>query len=1055
VSAATLAAGEYGSVIGFPAPTDRNLKDLISTAIVVQSVDCEDVAEAIPQVDTAGYYTPLSADVLPAGYGVCASEESAAVEAWRSRAEQIVGSPRLALGLGTSAFSPFIAPLNRQSRLLNFTGEARQGKSSGLRLCASVWGDPGTPGRKGIVQSWNASSLGIPQYLGRLGVMGAFLDEAGASTLDTLKRMALVYSMVEGNSRLIGTTDGLGRTTAGWAGAVFSSSNASMLTAGISAGAGAGIPARLLELHTPFTRNDADADALQSLARTAHGHVGRLILARYSLTDVENLISWAAGRLPIPADATVTRTIYQHWHDAIAGAVMLDTVLGTGTTFQDAALFAAGEIDVAEPSHDAELMIDHVRDRIASTPAEWPTQAQYAEWHRARPDSLIGGGAEPGRAPLSQHGIAQTAAGILADDGTWVAVLPGAWREMTDALGVDSGVVCEWMDRKKMIDVAASARRRNEWQTVIKADGKSVRAYKLVMPAEPDDTLTESPDGDLTAWLSDFRGRIDTAESAEAIDALPWDALVDGTRDGRLTEADTLALAEAADRRRAALVGPAAPVPGPRAEPPVPSVAPIAGPRRSGLSAPAGAASVTSMPAPRSGGKTTRGRAASASSAPAAPAVVYVDAGTVHTPGGTFPAPGSLAELAGSVAAGVSGEVLVLLTDPGAYGLTGKAPSVTTRWHRGFKVLTDAGWHAESVPSKRPTVGPWTNMQHPEYGTVRLCVLPWLTQGNPFPLSKEEVRAGASVDGAELVRRVELLARVTGVSYRGTQANTSVTLLRELLSRTARTIPRWQGTAPIMTSTAPLDVNWSAPNPAEAAAGQPLVYEFDGRRNYLQPIREVRLCLDDLSHTGPLRYDPKLSGLFKIEIPAWPWSGLPAPTSQTGIGWVTAPVLKAYVQLGMVPRILESYSGPGRQTEGTREFVRVVSEAYTATGAESDRAVREAVKGLYQTLHGKLEAASTRIGRPDWGLAIRDEAWCSVLRRVYTNAGIKDCSDVPTGPLPLRINTDEISYASAAETPEQAAKALPGIRLGDQLGEYGCKRGAGIPFDQWTTQGSE
>ncbi len=487
ISEQAIVTGRAGFGVSLPPPPDRTLRELIATAVVVQPCDTE--TEQVPRVDPdTGRYPALDPDVLPSGYGAVApggAEEG--LTAWRKAAPLIASHPRIALILGMSAFAPFVSPLDRQPRVVNATGAARQGKTTTLYLGAAVWGNPGRKGGRQIVQSWNASAQGLPQFLGRLGIMPGYFDEQGSGDPRAAEMMRSVYSMVEGNSRRMGTVDGIGRVTAGWAGVVLSSSNASMLDRVQTTGAGAGIPARLIEVGTPFTSSETAAAELDDLAHGAYGHVGRAILARFSAEDAGALVSWARERMPIPEDATVSRTIREHWHDAVAGAAMVDTVLGTGTLIQDAAIRAARELTegLSEPEHDAQVFLAELRERMASDPAAWPTQTMYAEWHKPRPAVSLGGGlADPARRELPQHGV-RSVAGIVGDDGSWVAVLPAAWREIMAVHGTDSGMVCEWLYRRGLLTVAESYRREGKWQTPVKAAGKPVKAYRVELREDP------------------------------------------------------------------------------------------------------------------------------------------------------------------------------------------------------------------------------------------------------------------------------------------------------------------------------------------------------------------------------------------------------------------------------------------------------------------------------------------------------------------------------------------------------------------------------------------
>lgn len=505
-------------------------------------------------------------------------------------------------------------------------------------------------------------------------------------------------------------------------------------------------------------------------------------------------------------------------------------------------------------------------------------------------------------------------------------------------------------------------------------------------------------------------------------------------------------------------------LPAPRAaEPTAVRVAPVA------PAGPVDAASPAPVPARR--GASKRGAQRPAERPEPAPAVADADPVRVATldgaaltlPDGTVTeAPAGLAELAAGVAGGVGTETALILTERG-FGLAATKPRQSNPWHKAFAPLVDAGWHAEGRPADKPTIGAWTNLAHPEHGIVRLAVGPWLTTrsdgeaggGEPFPYSLDEAKARTEVDAGGLARRIRQFAELTGTTYRGTRANSAVTMFRTAIAETAQHTPKWQSAAPLGPQDVPLDWAWSG---ADTAPADTTVWSFDRNLAHLAPTREVRIAMDDLGKTGPIRYDPKLAGLFRITVPEWPWRDLPAPTSQTGIAWVTGPVLRQYARMRLEFKILESWSAKGVQPQGSRRFVKAVTEAYEALADEATGKIRaehaavgEAVKGLYQTLHGKLEASRSRITRPDWGLAIRDESWITGLRLVYAIAGVSEEGDTPKGRRPLRMNMDEITYALDATDVDAAAAMLPGLTIGTKPGQYKAK--PPVPADQWTTKG--
>lgn len=544
--------------------------------------------------------------------------------------------------------------------------------------------------------------------------------------------------------------------------------------------------------------------------------------------------------------------------------------------------------------------------------------------------------------------------------------------------------------------------------------------------------------------------RADGGWGADTIGAEEW-----GADDSGPAGADV----EQADPRPAGLFEMPAPVPGPRPA----ERATAAGSTPAAVVEPAPAPPApASAPAPAKTPQRSRAPR-SQTSAPAGGRdlgrVATVADGVLTLPNGTTTeAPAELSELVAAVAGGAGSETALILLKRG-YGLPVNKPRQSAPWHKAFTPLVGAGWFAEGRPDAKPVVGRWTNLQHADYGVVRLGVGPWLGDGGePFPYSLAESKDQADVAPAELSRRMAHLAELIGVTYRGTRANTAVTLFRERIADTAKRIPKWQSTqTEVGPQQCPLD--WAWPGSEATAPEGTTVWSFDRNRAHLQATREVRLAMDDLKETGPIRYDAKLSGFFLINVPEWPWPDLPAPTSQVGTAWVTAPVLRQYARMAFEFKILKSWSAVGVQPQGSREFVKIANDAYAAvsdpeTGLilPEHAAVGEAVKGLHQTLHGKLEATTTRVRRADWGLSFRDESWITGLRTVYRIAGVQYADDVPTGPVPLFVNMDEITYALVdAPTVEAACAKLPEITMGPNAGQYKVK--TPVAAADWSPKG--
>lgn len=481
-----LTTGGWAVRLGANLSSDRDIIAAVGTAIrdVAHRTAPEREATPRPDVHTeSGHLDVPIAECLPDGYLTMpplVSPEQAR-STWREVVAVLAGLPKLALTVGASAGSPFVGPLRRQSHWWDLYGEKRKGKSTTLEAAAAVWGDPRTG--TGIKLNWDASSIGTGRHLGQLGILPPFLDERGSVRRSRDEWGELIYQTSQGSSRLTAERLGTGtRRSAPWFGVLFSSGNA-RLTEGISVGRFAGVPARVIELPAPLTGSKQDSDRLsKDLLPRCYGWLGPEILRTHAVPAVRELIGRAELAIGVPPTGGVPGTLAEHLHLAVAGAAMVDAVLGTGTQLTDAATTAALEYLAEhgrEPEHDADQLLDALAESLVSRRPAWPTASEYAELGQARPLDMVTGG---GRAQLAQHGYDQQTSGVRSDDGQWLYVFPAAWHAVAEALGVDESAACAELYRRELLHVPAGARREGRWSTQPRGAGvKLGRVYQVAL----------------------------------------------------------------------------------------------------------------------------------------------------------------------------------------------------------------------------------------------------------------------------------------------------------------------------------------------------------------------------------------------------------------------------------------------------------------------------------------------------------------------------------------------------------------------------------------------
>lgn len=369
------------------------------------------------------------------------------------------------------------------------------------------------------------------------------------------------------------------------------------------------------------------------------------------------------------------------------------------------------------------------------------------------------------------------------------------------------------------------------------------------------------------------------------------------------------------------------------------------------------------------------------------------------------------------------------------YGITGPRPKLGKPWHRAFKPAADAGWGRPQHPSERPYVGPWSTLGKGEH-VVSLVVPAWLDESE-FPRGRQDTE---DVDAGTLAGRLAVFARLTGWRYTTSSARTALDSVRRAIETSAKRQPRWR---PANIAECPItepSLMWQREE-TDAEKTQQHRHQYDAVKAYLGATTQAVISGDGLTPTGPRVFDRNTPGMWQIETPYWPHELVPAPLIGVEPGthaWASTSLVALYEDAGISPEILDSWTGTRVQygaLRGWQEKVRdVLDSIESADSMTADQvAVRDAVKQLYQRLHGKLRDVNQgTIVRPDWGCAIRDAALANTLRKVYRAAGITEKVDTPR--VPLYVNYDAVRYASDVADPTAAAPA--GIVIGTRLGQF-------------------
>lgn len=484
-----LGSGRWSNMLDLWVSRDKRVEENTATAFELIAQQAEE-RERTPRVEDGRISVPVP-DTLPGGYLVTGDlERDAAIERWREILKTAAASPRLALVLGAAAIGPYVGALRRQSHIVALYGDSDNGKSVTMSVAGAIWGDTLSDG-SAVVRPWNSTGNGVIRFLGQLGILPGFFDEAGQANATTPREWGkLIYDICEGAQRMGAEMRGLGvRVTMPWHGVLISAGNG-RLTDGLGAGRYAGVAKRVIDVETPLTISAEHAEKLKALLPGAVGHLGHEILERHTAESVAPLIDEAEKVLGMPEGGN-ERTVAKHLHAHLAGAMILDQITGAEGALYYAALQAAAEYleQWAPPEHDGDRLVEAIRDAIGREPAMWPEMSDYLE-HKQTP--TLGDDGFGRRLPM--HGVNKSLSGLLRTDHETgeqtVWVFNHEWKSLCEDLGADSAVACRELHKRDVLRRPDSSRRANLWVTKVRATG--ARMYELHFDPRRDPEMRDS-----------------------------------------------------------------------------------------------------------------------------------------------------------------------------------------------------------------------------------------------------------------------------------------------------------------------------------------------------------------------------------------------------------------------------------------------------------------------------------------------------------------------------------------------------------------------------------
>ncbi|MGP3636748.1 DUF927 domain-containing protein [Streptomyces sp. 24-1644] len=1030
-----LKAGVWMEQLDFGfAPLDDKVVKAAGTAISKLAEDAPRI-EAVPGWTADGLQIP-SGDVGPHGYGETCGTEAEARGVWQ-RVSTILGgegNQNAALYMGVAIGGLFLAPFKLQCFICHTGGGSSGGKSSVMAITSSAFGRV-----EDVKSNWNQAKIATAEDLLRLGCLPAFRDEIGMlGRMTPREAEQMIFTLTEGAQRTRGRRErggGVDRTTK-YKGVIMSTGNDSLLGMATEQ---EGLNVRVLELPFLMTKDAPTSDELARLAEMAYGWPLKWVRAQITLDDAWAAIARAQRDLNVHMTTGPDARIGKNIAIGVAGAALFEKITGVEGARANA-LKAGRKLYVQQVSEMRETSMRQgdklmavISETFASKPSLFPPKVAYT----------------------SQNVTMATAMDALSVSEAYGCTYEEGGEQRLAVFSNKLKVICAAAD---IVSPRTGLRDLREDGLLVLEDSNSRQG------------LTKRE------WLGDSIGyvycyvlrRLEKEEtedftpepSEEAAEApLPpmptLDEHLRAAAEERPESAETQAPASPAGEA-AGVVVPAQSVPAPVVqEQPEPSPAPAApAPVRRSAPATVGVWAASNgylMEAAGSGSVPLEGEAAT-----------------------SLPA---MLALLRSVATTEDVTVVIGPELRAAYGLADECwPRVKgSVWDRQsrkadreaaeafqvpWRAAVEAGWHQPFKAGEPPHIMPMSVLQHAQHrGMTRVLVADWLTEG-AFPRDVDE----PELPGAfELAYRLHRFTELTGWTFSVSAARTALNALKGMLkSPTVRRKPRFVADSSRWPDYDYLNT-WTRELTEDERAMR-RVHGYDGNKNYLPAYSEALVAVNELERVMYPEFDPKMAGLWLITVPTWPHKLLPAPVVHAAPGsktWVTTAIIRLYAEAGIEVEIQEAWISPGTQYKAFRDFKEVVQKAFKELEAGAldesrkpvdpeERAVYNALKGTFRTLHGKLQDGTQKtIARPDWGYAIRDAAWTGILRKAYKAGGViplsKDNRPTENPRFPVKLDLDELIYPSNADTHDQDVPA--GIVLGTGLGQFKPK--TNVSTDEW------
>lgn len=358
------------------------------------------------------------------------------MEGWLEVLGHVESSPVAWVAIYAAAAAPLLRVLDAPNFILDVHGSSGHGKTSVLRLAASVWGEP-SDGR--YLRSWQATVSSIERDAAALTDLPLCLDESNRVPLKDRPQIAsALYMLANGSGKGRASIKGT-QQVAEWRTVVLSTGEASITSYSEDEGA----RARCLPLYGSPLRSAEDAESIRWGTQQHYGHLGPALVHRLvQMTDDERT-ALRAGY-----DARVTQL------GQAATSPMARRVCVYVAVLQVAAELLHGDLGIPRPEVDVwRFLAAQVGGGVAAADRPAAALRGLALWALAQPGRLATWGgrrsSEQDVRPLHPAGGAEWIGRVERHERwTWLALSQGAvtsWLKRENH--EPTAVLRAWADR--------------------------------------------------------------------------------------------------------------------------------------------------------------------------------------------------------------------------------------------------------------------------------------------------------------------------------------------------------------------------------------------------------------------------------------------------------------------------------------------------------------------------------------------------------------------------------------------------------------------------------